>query len=58
MKLWLNGTIVEQDAARIDPADRGFTLGDGVFETIAVRKGVPRRLPAHISRGCGKAPRS
>jgi branched-chain amino acid aminotransferase len=55
MKLWLNGALVDQDAARIDPSDRGFTLGDGVFETIAIRDGRPRRLPAHITRlriGC------
>ncbi len=50
MKISLNGTLTDESAARIDPTDRGFLLGDGVFETIAVRKGVPRRLPAHLAR--------
>ncbi len=50
MKISLNGVLVEQDAARIDPTDRGLLLGDGVFETIAVRSGAVRRLPAHLAR--------
>lgn len=40
---------------RIEAGDRGFTLGDGVFETIAVRGGQPLRWPAHLERlaiGC------
>ena len=50
MKISLNGVLIEQDVARIDPSDRGLLLGDGVFETIAVRKGTARRLPAHLAR--------
>lgn len=50
MKISLNGILLEQEAARIDPTDRGLLLGDGVFETIAVRKGAVRRLPAHLAR--------
>ncbi|MDX2224551.1 MAG: aminotransferase class IV, partial [Rhodospirillaceae bacterium] len=46
----LNGTLMDAGAARIDPSDRGFTLGDGLFETIAVTAGTPRRLPAHLAR--------
>ena len=49
-KIALNGKIVDADTARIDPSDRGLTLGDGLFETIALRKGKPRRLPAHLAR--------
>jgi branched-chain amino acid aminotransferase len=55
MKIWLNDGLVAQGTARIDPTDRGFTLGDGVFETIALRDGTPRRLTAHhqrLSVGC------
>lgn len=48
--LCLNGTLVDAGAARIDPSDRGFTLGDGLFETIAVKSGAPRRLDAHLAR--------
>lgn len=50
MKISLNGVLIDQDAARIDPMDRGLLLGDGVFETIAVRNGNVRRLPAHLAR--------
>lgn len=40
---------------RVAALDRGFTLGDGLFETIAVRGGVPRFWSAHMERlheGC------
>ncbi len=50
MKVYLNGDVVAADQARIDPTDRGLTLGDGVFETIAVAGGVPKRLSAHLER--------
>lgn len=55
MKVWLNGSLAEAEAARIDPADRGFTLGDGLYETLAVRGGRADHLPAHLDRlreGC------
>ncbi|MDX2142754.1 MAG: aminotransferase class IV [Rhodospirillaceae bacterium] len=50
MQICLNGEIVSAAAARIDPADRGFTLGDGVFETVRVRGGQGRRVNAHLQR--------
>ncbi|WP_332116173.1 aminotransferase class IV [Azorhizobium caulinodans] len=50
MTLWLNGALVDATAARVAPGDRGFTLGDGLFETIAVRDGMPLRLAAHLAR--------
>jgi branched-chain amino acid aminotransferase len=50
MKLSLNGDLVDAETARIAPDDRGFTLGDGLFETIAVKKAAPKRLPAHLAR--------
>ncbi|MEE9318644.1 MAG: aminotransferase class IV [Rhodospirillales bacterium] len=50
MKVYLNGDLLAAEEARIDPADRGLTLGDGVFETIAVRGGKPSRLEAHLAR--------
>jgi len=31
-------------------SDRGFTLGDGAFETIRVRRGQPLQLEAHLDR--------
>ena len=50
MKVCINGSLIEHETARIDPLDRGFTLGDGIFETIAVRRGAPKRLAAHLAR--------
>lgn len=51
----LNGTVLPAAEARIDPTDRGFTLGDGLFETLAVRGGQVLRAEAHMARlhhGC------
>ncbi|MBY0510365.1 MAG: aminotransferase class IV [Rhodospirillaceae bacterium] len=50
MKMSVNGVLMDADAARIDPADRGFTLGDGIFETIVVRRNAVRHLAAHLAR--------
>ena len=39
----------------VDPADRGFQYGDGLFETIAIRDGAPRQWQCHVDRlmkGC------
>lgn len=54
-KVWLNGGLLAAAAARIDPSDRGFTLGDGVFETVRVDAGVPCRLDRHLARLRGGA---
>lgn len=40
--VWLNGALRPAQDARIDPADRGFLLGDGLFETMRV---VDRTIP-------------
>lgn len=50
MMLWLNGTLIPAETAAIGVGDRGFTLGDGLFETIKVRRGHPLRLDAHVER--------
>ncbi|MCW2239242.1 branched-chain amino acid aminotransferase [Azospirillum canadense] len=50
MTVWLNGRLLPTDAAWIDPADRGFTLGDGLFETIRVTGGRARHLDRHLAR--------
>jgi branched-chain amino acid aminotransferase len=46
----LNGTLRDAGELGIHPGDRGLTLGDGVFETIAVRAGRAQRLAAHLDR--------
>jgi branched-chain amino acid aminotransferase len=48
--IYLNGAIVPADFARIDPADRGFTLADGLFETLRAYAGKPFRLGDHLER--------
>ncbi len=48
--VWLNGALVASAAARIDPADRGLLLGDGLFETLRVAQGTPRHAARHLSR--------
>ena len=50
MNLWLNGHLRDAGTARIAPSDRGFLLGDGVFETIRATAGRPRHLGHHLAR--------
>ncbi len=50
VKVYFNGGLMAAADVRIDPADRGLTLGDGLFETIAVRNGIAARTPAHLAR--------
>jgi len=50
VKVYLNTMLLADTEARIDPVDRGLTLGDGLYETIAVRGGRPARVPAHLAR--------
>ena len=50
MRVWLDGETLDADEARIDPADRGFLLGDGAFETMRFANGRVRRWTAHASR--------
>lgn len=48
--IYLNGAIIPAEQARIDPADRGFSLGDGLFETMRAYDGRPFRLDDHLQR--------
>ncbi len=48
--IYLNGTILPPEQARIDPFDRGFSLGDGLFETLRAYDGRPFRLADHLER--------
>ncbi len=50
MTVFLNGRLVADSEARIEPTDRGLTLGDGLFETIAVRGRRAARTDAHLAR--------
>lgn len=48
--IFLGDRLVPPEAARIDPADRGLLLGDGLFETLRAYGGRPFRLDAHVAR--------
>ncbi|MBS0458085.1 MAG: aminodeoxychorismate lyase [Proteobacteria bacterium] len=52
-RLWRGDARVDA----IDPGDRGFAYGDGLFETILVHRGVPVWWDAHMARlalGCAR----
>ena len=46
----LNGRLLNAATARIDPADRGLLLADGLFETLRAYGGQPFALEAHLTR--------
>ena len=48
--VWLDGRLVPSDAAHISVYDRGFQLGDGVFEAMRARRGVSIELAGHLAR--------
>ncbi|MBI2865703.1 MAG: aminotransferase class IV [Chloroflexi bacterium] len=48
--VYVNGEIIPREAARVSPLDRGFTLGDGVFETMRLSRGRIFRLAQHLAR--------
>ncbi|GBQ60229.1 aminotransferase class IV [Komagataeibacter swingsii] len=50
LPIWLNGRILPAGGAYVDTADRGFLLGDGVFETMRVAGGQIRYLDRHMNR--------
>ncbi|RME63295.1 MAG: branched-chain amino acid aminotransferase, partial [Nitrospirae bacterium] len=50
MIVYLNGSFLEKDRAKVSVFDRGFLYGDGVFETLRVYSGRAFRLRAHLER--------
>jgi branched-chain amino acid aminotransferase len=48
--IWVNGRFVPADAPHLSALDRGFTLADGVFETMRMYQGVVFRLEPHLRR--------
>ena len=44
------GSLVPQDEALVSVLDRGFTVGEGVFETVWVTDGRPFALSRHLRR--------
>ena len=47
---WIDGIWGPTNKLSIPICDRGLTLGDGLFETILIYKGLPKLLTSHLSR--------
>ncbi|MFI8366865.1 aminotransferase class IV [Streptomyces sp. NPDC085460] len=50
MKLWVNGGLYDEEAARVSVLDHGLTVGDGVFETVKAERGETFALTLHLER--------
>lgn len=50
MIVYLNGSFIEEEKAKISPFDHGFLLGMGVFETLRAYKGKIFALDKHLRR--------
>ncbi len=48
--VWVDGRVLPADIPHVSVFDRGFQLGDGVFETLRVRGSHPTELPEHLAR--------
>jgi branched-chain amino acid aminotransferase len=48
--VWIDGALVDPDAAAVSVFDHGFTVGDGVFETLKVVDGRPFAVTRHLER--------
>jgi branched-chain amino acid aminotransferase len=49
-RVWINGEMVDAHQATFPLADRGFTLGDGLFETMLWTGWEVRFFDAHMAR--------
>jgi len=52
MRYWVSqaGGLVDAEHARVSVLDHGFTVADGVFETLKVTGGVPFAITRHLNR--------
>jgi branched-chain amino acid aminotransferase len=48
--VWVNGELLAWDEPHLAVSDRGFQLGDGVFETLRARRGVLVEWHEHCAR--------
>ena len=49
-QFWVNGELVPTAAAKVSVLDHGFTVADGVFETLLVNDGQIFALDRHLAR--------
>lgn len=50
-----NGRVADSSKPQLMATDQGATRGDGIFESLLVVGGRPRKLQAHLSRLAGSA---
>jgi branched-chain amino acid aminotransferase len=50
MTAWIDGRLVALADARVSVLDHGLVVGDGVFETLRVYRGVPFAWTRHLAR--------
>ncbi len=48
--VWIDGELRPADARHLSAFDRGFQLGDGIFETLRAHGGHPTELEEHLGR--------
>lgn len=48
--VWIDGALADPATASVHWSDHGLTVGDGVFETIELRRGAPFALRRHLDR--------
>ena len=48
--VWVNGVVMAADAPHVTVFDRGFQLGDGIFETLRASGGRVTELDEHVAR--------
>lgn len=48
--VWVDGQVLPAAGPHLSVFDRGFQLGDGIFETLRVRSDHPTELPEHLAR--------
>lgn len=48
--VWVDGRLLAADGPHLSVFDRGFQLGDGIFETVRVRAGHVTELADHLAR--------
>jgi branched-chain amino acid aminotransferase len=48
--VWINGRLEPAERALLTVTDRGFQVGDGIFETLRVEGGGVLELSLHVSR--------
>src|SRR5690606_5066746 len=50
LKIWLDGELVDREAAKVSVFDHGLLYGDGVFEGIRLYNGRIFQCAAHLDR--------